>query len=162
MQKNCAICGKPITERHSHNIKYCSVKCARTAEHKKGIARIAERAYRISKVAQDVYFLYDLKCAICKWQATDKLIKTGRGYQFAYGNEIHHITPASKGGKEDIENLILLCPNHHKQADLGLIDIETLKGYVKTAKELQRRKQEASNRSVDRIASVIAFDRQNK
>ena len=162
MQKNCAICGNLITARHSHNVKYCSEKCARKAGTRKSISIIADRANRISKVAQDVYFLYHSKCAICKWQATDKLIKTGGGYQFAYGNEIHHITPSSKGGKEDIENLILLCPNHHKQADLGLIDIETLKGYVKTAKELNQQKQEAKNRSADRIASVISFAMKNK
>ena len=47
--------------------------------------------------------------------------------QTCNGCEIHHIVPLSKGGKSEWDNLILLCPNCHKMADNGVIDVETLK-----------------------------------
>ena len=28
--------------------------------------------------------------------------------------EAHHLTPAERGGKTELDNLILLCPRHHK------------------------------------------------
>lgn len=38
----------------------------------------------------------------------------------------HHIIPKKEDGPNTIENGILLCPNHHKEADRGLISRETL------------------------------------
>jgi 5-methylcytosine-specific restriction endonuclease McrA len=35
--------------------------------------------------------------------------------------EIHHIIPRSEGGPNLAKNLIVLCPNCHKKADLGII-----------------------------------------
>jgi hypothetical protein len=32
-------------------------------------------------------------------------------------HEIHHITPRQQGGRNDVWNLIVLCPTHHKYAD---------------------------------------------
>ena len=32
--------------------------------------------------------------------------------------EIHHIQPASKGGNEDLSNLAVLCPNHHRMVHI--------------------------------------------
>ena len=32
-------------------------------------------------------------------------------------HEIHHITPRQEGGRNDVWNLIVLCPTHHKYAD---------------------------------------------
>lgn len=33
--------------------------------------------------------------------------------------EIHHLKPRRLGGEDGMENLILLCPNHHALADRG-------------------------------------------
>lgn len=43
------------------------------------------------------------------------------------GCELHHIIPISEGGSNEMENLILLCPNCHKEADVGLISEEILR-----------------------------------
>lgn len=46
------------------------------------------------------------KCMICGW---DEI------------TDIHHIIPRRHGGTNNIENLIVLCPNHHRLADIGRI-----------------------------------------
>lgn len=49
------------------------------------------------------------------------------GFDFCV--QIHHITPRNKGGTNDFHNMITLCPNHHKMADLGIIDVEHLRNH---------------------------------
>lgn len=41
--------------------------------------------------------------------------------------DVHHITPRSEGGTDDVSNLLTLCPNHHRMADLGIINVEHLR-----------------------------------
>ncbi|SMB99109.1 HNH endonuclease [Hymenobacter roseosalivarius DSM 11622] len=41
----------------------------------------------------------------------------------SYYIEAAHITPKYMGGKETLENIIILCPNHHKEFDLGACKI---------------------------------------
>jgi len=38
--------------------------------------------------------------------------------------EVAHIKPVSKGGQSVIGNLLVLCPNHHKEFDYGELNIE--------------------------------------
>ena len=37
--------------------------------------------------------------------------------------EVAHIRPVRKGGQSIIGNLVVLCPNHHKEFDLGDLKI---------------------------------------
>lgn len=37
-----------------------------------------------------------------------------------YYLEVHHILPLSRGGKDNLENVIALCPNCHRHAHFGL------------------------------------------
>lgn len=56
-----------------------------------------------------VYKIYEGKCAVCKF---DEVV------------EVHHRKPRRAGGGDNIENLILLCPNHHAMADRGMLFIK--------------------------------------
>lgn len=50
--------------------------------------------------------------------------------------EVHHIEPRSKGGSNDPSNPIVLCPNHHRQADAGGISKTKLKAKVRRLPEV--------------------------
>lgn len=153
--KRCKLCGAEITDRKSNNTKYCSEKCARKAEAEQNIERIAYRANKINKVSHFVYRAYNCKCAICGWQATEELIISKGKIQYAHGNEIHHIHPLAKGGTETANNLILLCPNHHKQADLGLLDADQLRAYTVPFEITPEEKATAKAKCADAIAELI-------
>jgi len=49
-----------------------------------------------------------------------RIPKRGGGYYI----EVAHILPVSKGGQSRLGNLLVLCPNHHKEMDLGDLQIE--------------------------------------
>lgn len=41
--------------------------------------------------------------------------------------DTHHITPKSNGGKYSLDNGVLLCPNCHRLATLGLVSADELR-----------------------------------
>ena len=101
---------------------------------------------------------YDCKCALCEWQATKEMIILDDGKVFiARGNELHHITPISEGGGDTADNLILLCPNHHKQAHMGLIERETLQKHTRALEPTENRPQQQSDRVRAEIVRAITF-----
>lgn len=48
-----------------------------------------------------------------------RIDKKGGGYYI----EVAHVQPVAKGGKSVIGNLLVLCPNHHKEFDHGRLEI---------------------------------------
>jgi predicted restriction endonuclease len=57
------------------------------------------------KLKHEVYLKYSGKCA-------DE--KCGKRCNATRDLHIHHIKPVSEGGEDTIDNLILLCGNHHR------------------------------------------------
>lgn len=60
--------------------------------------------------------LYDNQCQIC-------------GFTFEYEknkfySEVHHYNPMEEGGPDDVDNMIVVCPNHHSQFDYKMIAID--------------------------------------
>ena len=70
-------------------------------------------------------------------------------------NEIHHITPVQEGGTDEWNNIILLCPNHHKAADLGLIDREELRAHTKPYRLSEDETRDAISRCADAVAASV-------
>lgn len=60
-------------------------------------------------------FLLLQPCAICGWNKASC--------------DVHHIIPVSNGGKNEITNLITLCPNCHRMVHRNLISEEKLKKF---------------------------------
>ncbi len=129
--KCCPICGKEIPEGSGNHRKYCSNKCSRAAN--RDIKEISDRACKMAPIREQIFQAYGCRCAICGWRGCDEpgMVGNNGHHQWACMNQIHHIIPVSKGGGEDVENLILLCPNHHKMADLGAIAAEHLQEIAK-------------------------------
>lgn len=47
--------------------------------------------------------------------------------------QVHHIVPRSKGGNSQVDNLIVLCPNHHGMAHKNLVTTEYLLSLIQRA-----------------------------
>lgn len=124
--RNCIDCNTDISYKTSNNVKRCG-KCLRLKHANR--EKISRVGYTIQRVKHRLITLYSGSCAICNWRATDELLTIGGNTFYSFGCELHHIEPVSSGGDESISNLILLCPNHHKQADLGIVSKEELRAY---------------------------------
>ena len=57
-------------------------------------------------------------CMICGW---DVIV------------DVHHIRPRRHNGTNDLDNLIVLCPNHHRMADKKLISADELTAVSRAA-----------------------------
>lgn len=71
----------------------------------------AIRKIKISGRYGYLHAKYHGKCLICGF---DEII------------EVHHIIPRAKGGTDDEDNLVVLCPNHHALADKGMLEIKDI------------------------------------
>jgi len=70
---------------------------------------------RDNRTVAQIKILRDFQCQIC---STTIKKKDGTFYI-----EAAHIQPKNKKGRETAENIILLCPNHHKEFDFGAREI---------------------------------------
>jgi len=106
-EKICPVCHKVFKSRN----KTCSAKCGHILQAYKifkqnGKARSVLDGKRGREIAKRVY---GDKCAICGF---DRFI------------EYAHIIPARRGGTIHPDNIIPLCPNHHRLYDKNLLNEE--------------------------------------
>ena len=156
MTKRCHVCGGPLPPSSGNNRKYCSPKCARKAATRKNMALIQTRARGRVKYYSDVIFAYDARCAICGWSANLPPILSNGKRNFSDGTEIHHVTSIANGGDDDFGNLILLCPNCHKLAHLGVYDENKLRKHQITHEQLEIKTLE-SHSKVSMVLSDLFF-----
>jgi len=86
----------------------------------KSIQVTHERVIRDLIIVKKLKKMYNNKCQICATK-----IPIGKDY---YYSEAHHIRPLGKkhSGPDEINNLIILCPNHHTAFDNGCIGVSPL------------------------------------
>jgi hypothetical protein len=65
-----------------------------------------------------------------RWMQSQVLIRDAHrcvicGFDLAV--DVHHVTAREKGGTDAPSNLLTLCPNHHRLADIGIINVEHLR-----------------------------------
>lgn len=96
----CESCGKEFTTEHS--IKkgrrvHCNECKQKRSHYKNDITSILDVSKRtITKILQRS----NKGCSICGWNESTC--------------DIHHIIPKSKGGNDELDNLIVVCPNCHR------------------------------------------------
>lgn len=57
----------------------------------------------------------------CQFPDCNSLVWTAKGINYV---EVAHIKPVKEGGRSVLGNLIVLCPNHHKEFDYGHLIIK--------------------------------------
>jgi len=149
----CTICQSDISHKKSNNSSKCE-KCVRRLNDR-SLNKIKIRSKNMASVKKEILSAYNISCAICGWHIKEQNIN-GK-YLYQKGCEIHHIEAVSNGGKDVFENCILLCPNHHKEADLGLIKKDVLLSYIIKDKELtiQNNKFQRQSSAFDLIDSLF-------
>lgn len=109
MYKSCSKCGKIHPQGH---------KCSVGVKYRGGIERKLRSQYAWTKKSEEIRERANHLCEVCR----DNGIYT-------YDNiEVHHITKLreDESGLLVNENLIALCPEHHRQADNNEIDKDYL------------------------------------
>lgn len=103
-KKVCKHCGKEYTTASKASM-YCSKSC------KQKTYRLASRVDEIS--IKQIYKLFEGKaCELCGWAETVC--------------DIHHIVEVSDGGRNELDNLIVVCPNHHRMIHKNLVSKDNL------------------------------------
>lgn len=67
---------------------------------------VINRIKRVKSIVDALKEKYHYKCQICGFNFK---MKNGNGYC-----EAHHLVPLSTGGSQMQENVIIICPNHHR------------------------------------------------
>jgi len=63
--------------------------------------------------------------------------------------ETHHIQPLSEGGSDTVDNVVALCPNHHRQAHFGVNAVQFQKELADRVEKLNKSMQPTVNESAD-------------
>lgn len=114
--KTCDECGKEFLCPYKAHLRrrFCSRECT-DANHAKNMTGENNPNFRHGRNQGAAHAVakreYPQSCALC-------------GFDIA--TQVHHIVPKSKGGQNNPENLIVLCPNHHAMAELGLLAADEL------------------------------------
>lgn len=108
---NCAYCGNElkIFPSQVHEMNFCNRFCLAKMFPKNGKNNGNWKGGNSQYFRTQTMIRDNHKCVIC-------------GFDIVV--DVHHITPRSMGGTNDFSNLTTLCPNHHRMADLGIINLE--------------------------------------
>lgn len=149
VEKNCETCGKSFSVRFTEvqrgNGKYCSRTCSAKApkslkfehickhcgEKFKSASKASkycsnsckQKNYRL-KSKGDVnmkkfYKIFEnIPCELCNWDKSSR--------------DLHHIVEVSNGGKNELDNLLNVCPNCHRMIHNNLISKDTLLKSIQT------------------------------
>ncbi len=107
--KICINCNNSFVS-NSNDSKYCNKLCKQQYYRKQQITKNYS-----TKTLQRI--LGHLSCEICGWNDSTR--------------DIHHILPVSQGGKNTLDNVIVLCPNHHRMIHNNLVSKEIVETTLK-------------------------------
>jgi hypothetical protein len=68
-----------------------------------------------SEIVRALKEFYDFRCQICQ----HRIRKKGGGYYV----EVHHVKAVAQRGRSVLGNLLILCPNHHKEFEHGELEV---------------------------------------
>lgn len=116
IKKHCVFCGKSfvidLALGTSPSKKYCSAKCAALDPRTRRARTISVNPVFNRTVTKFAKNIFGDICMVCGWRETS--------------NDLCHIIPWKKGGNNYSNNILILCPNHHRKMDRSLIPKEFL------------------------------------
>jgi predicted restriction endonuclease len=89
----------------------------KNVEPEKRLAKIEQTLRKDKKIVELLKKSANYKC---QFPNCESEILTKKGTKYV---EVAHIKPVHKGGQSILGNLIVLCPNHHKEFDYGTLNI---------------------------------------
>ena len=104
----CIQCGKKFQSKNP-KAKYCDNKCK--SKHYRAMMRTEQNGTRKIQT-----IMLTFPCENCGWCEGPR--------------DVHHITPVCEGGKNEVQNLITLCPNCHRLAHRNLLSEDKLRELV--------------------------------
>lgn len=109
------------------------------AKKKESITSVYERSPQVRS--------YILKRAggFCEWCGQEGF-KTLSGSIYL---ETHHIQPLSEDGSDTVDNVVALCPNHHREAHFGVNAVQFRKELADRVEKLNKSMQPTANASAD-------------
>lgn len=109
----CATCATPIYRKPSlikkYEVFYCSKVCQ---DNGKRVGRKRSNTYDYQKFISEIKNERGNRCQLCGWAEA--------------AVDAHHIVQVKDGGLNIKENIIVLCPNHHRMADHKKISKEDM------------------------------------
>lgn len=97
----CEKCGKEFKSKKIKNGRHIHCNdCKRKVVHFKNIDSLTSIKDLSKRTISKIFERSNKGCSICGWNESTC--------------DIHHIIPKSKGGNNDNDNLIIVCPNCHR------------------------------------------------
>ncbi len=101
----CHVCGNPLPKGKR---AYCSFECSVAWKNYAGICSL-----QTNSVRREIHKKFNFTCQHCRKIFYQELTSGVMVPRFA--GEVHHIIPLEYGGKDEWNNLMLLCPDCHKK-----------------------------------------------
>lgn len=87
------------------------------------VTRESTRFLRDRAPVEAIKELYQGRCQVCGYR-----IERPDGSWYA---DAHHLWPLEHGGPDVIDNLVVVCPTHHKELDLGALRLDARTGNLR-------------------------------
>lgn len=87
------------------------------------VTRESMRFLRDRAPVEAIKELYQGRCHVCSYR-----IERPDGSWYA---EAHHLWPLEHGGPDVMDNLLVVCPTHHKELDLGVLLVDPRTGTLR-------------------------------
>lgn len=111
--KQCEICGKDFTVPQARAAaRYCSMQCAGVGHSQLLTGRRTVETWKSTAFRGMIRAQFVDRCAVCGWDEAR--------------NDVCHIVARKDGGEDAFENIVMLCPNHHRLFDTKKISPEAI------------------------------------
>src|SRR3990167_3902406 len=129
--KICNFCHKKFHHRSYKGLgKFCSLVCKNNFQ--RGLQPGHPNQNIRRKWKSLAFSHYGETCEVC-------------GYSLSV--DVHHLIPRSEGGKDETNNLSVLCPNHNREIHLGILTVGDIRN-IRKQKLVEMEGYEPSSRKI--------------